>query len=200
MFAKIVMASVVLLAFSGSSAQSVKTGSDQNVSGTWTLNAEGYVLPMTLHQDVTRLTGTLQVTHGPFAISGEFKKGRIHFAGTSDGGGIRHDDDSNEIDVAAFGHLQPDGSLAGTMVSTVGICHETPTPAPPQQPKPGECVWTLVKAGRRFDCELRFQGESYGWECQVLEGGEIRYGQRLSRRPGSNGVHRPAHRGAALHS
>ena len=120
MFAKIVMASVVLLAFSGSSAQSVKTGSDQNVSGTWTLNAEGYVLPMTLHQDVTRLTGTLQLTHGPFAISGEFKKGRIHFAGTSDGGGIRHDDDSNEIDVAAIGHLQPDGSLAGTMVSTVG--------------------------------------------------------------------------------
>ena len=43
MFAKIVMASVVLLAFSGSSAQSVKTGSDENVSGTWTLNAEGYV-------------------------------------------------------------------------------------------------------------------------------------------------------------
>jgi hypothetical protein len=41
MFAKIVMASVVLLAFSGSSAQSVKTGSDQNVSGKWTLKCRG---------------------------------------------------------------------------------------------------------------------------------------------------------------
>jgi hypothetical protein len=48
------------------------------------------------------------------------KKGRIHFAGTSDGGGIRHDAESNEIDVAAIGRLQPDGSLGGTMVSTVG--------------------------------------------------------------------------------
>jgi hypothetical protein len=52
------------------------------LSGTWTLMAEGYVLPMTLHQDGTRLTGTLQVTHGPFAIVGECKRGRIHFAGT----------------------------------------------------------------------------------------------------------------------
>ena len=120
MFAKIVVATVVLLAFGHVSAQSVKTGSDQNVSGTWTLNAEGYVLPMTLQQDGTRLTGTLQLTHGPFSITGEFKRGRIHFAGTSDGGGIRHDDDSNEIDVAVIGRLQPDGSLAGTMVSTVG--------------------------------------------------------------------------------
>ena len=120
MFLKIVVAPIALLAFGHVSAQTLKTGSDQNVSGTWTLSAEGYVLPMTLHQDGTRLTGTLEVTHGPFAIVGEFKKGRIHFAGTSDGGGIRHDDDSNEIDVAAIGHLQADGSLAGTMVTTVG--------------------------------------------------------------------------------
>jgi hypothetical protein len=120
MFAQIVVATVVLLGFGDVSAQSAKTASDQNVTGTWTLNAEGYVLPVTLHQDGTRLTGTLQLTHGPMAIVGEFKKGRIHFAGTSDGGGIRHDDDSNEIDVAAIGRLQPDGSLAGTMVSTVG--------------------------------------------------------------------------------
>ena len=120
MFLKIVLTTIVLGAFGHAAAQTVKPGSDQNVSGTWTLMAEGYVLPMTLHQDGTRLTGTLQVTHGPFAIVGEFKKGRIHFAGTSDGGGIRHDDDSNEIDVAAIGRQQPDGSLAGTLVSTVG--------------------------------------------------------------------------------
>jgi len=54
-----------------------------------------------------------------------------------------------------------------------------PTPRAPRQPTPGEHVWTLVKAGRRFDCELHFHGESYGWECQVLEYGEIRYGQRF---------------------
>jgi len=41
-------------------------------------------------------------------------------------------------------------------------------------PKPGERVWTLVKAGRRRDCELRFQGESYGWECQLFVDGELR--------------------------
>jgi len=120
LFWKIAVPTVILLAFGPLSAQSAKTSSDQNVSGAWTLSAEGYVLPMTLNQDGTRLTGTLEVTHGPFAILGEFKKGRIHFAGTSDGGGIRHDDDSNELDVWAIGHLQSDGTLAGTMVSTVG--------------------------------------------------------------------------------
>ena len=119
MLAKIVVLTMVLPVFHAS-AQSVKTGAEQNVNGTWTLNAEGYVLPMTLHQDGTRLSGTLHGPHGPFPLVGEFKKGRIHFAGTSDGGGIRHDDDSNEIDVAAIGRLQPDGSLAGTMVTTVG--------------------------------------------------------------------------------
>jgi len=119
MLAKIVVLTMVLPVFHAS-AQSVKTGAEQNVSGTWTLNAEGYVLPMTLQQDGTRLSGTLHGPHGPFPLVGEFKKGRIHFAGTSDGGGIRHDYDSNEIDVAAIGRLQPDGSLAGTMVTTVG--------------------------------------------------------------------------------
>ena len=44
----------------------------------------------------------------------------IHFAGSSDGGGIRHSDDSNDIDLFAIGTLQPDGSLQGTLVSTVG--------------------------------------------------------------------------------
>src|SRR5947208_1007999 len=60
------------------------------------------------------------------------------------------------------------------------------TAAPPRQPKPGEHVWTLVKAGRRFDCDLRFQVESYGWECQVLEDGEIRDGQPFLSRVGAD--------------
>ena len=53
-----------------------------------------------------------------------------------------------------------------------------PAPTPPRIRKPGEHVWTLVKAGRRFDCELRFQGESYGWEWHLFEDGEIRCGVR----------------------
>ena len=61
-----------------------------------------------------------------------------------------------------------------------------PTPPPPRMPKPGEHVWTLVKSGRRFDCELRFHGESYGWEVQLLEDGEIRYGWRFPLRAGAD--------------
>jgi hypothetical protein len=82
----------VLFVLGDVSAQSLNTSADQNVSGTWTLLAEGYVMPMTLRQKGTHLSGTLQGTHRPFPLLGEFRKSRIHFAGTSDGGGIRHDD------------------------------------------------------------------------------------------------------------
>jgi hypothetical protein len=47
-------------------------------------------------------------------------------------------------------------------------------PRPPRQPKPGEHLWTL----RRSDCELRFNGEFYGWECQCLLDGILAYGRR----------------------
>ena len=42
-------------------------------------------------------------------------------------------------------------------------------------PKPGEPLWALVRKRdkKRFECELRFNGESYGWEAQIFEGGEI---------------------------
>jgi hypothetical protein len=49
----------------------------------------------------------------------------------------------------------------------------------PRVPRPGEPVWTLTKNGRRVDCELRFQGESYGWEVQFLHDGVMAYGQRF---------------------
>lgn len=52
-------------------------------------------------------------------------------------------------------------------------------PAPVRQPKPGELVWSLQKAERRVDCELRFHGESYGWECQCLHEGVLAYGRRF---------------------
>jgi hypothetical protein len=55
----------------------------------------------------------------------------------------------------------------------------TANPPAPRQPRPGEHVWSLHKNGRRVDCELRFHGESYGWECQCLYGGEMAYGQRF---------------------
>jgi len=117
---KMVVLTITFLLVDSLSAQTPKASSDQDVTGTWTFEAEGYVMPLTLKVDGTRLSGTLQLTHGPMPITGEFRKGRIHFSGTQDGGGIRHDDNSNEIDLAAIGKLQPDGSLAGTMVSTVG--------------------------------------------------------------------------------
>jgi len=59
------------------------------------------------------------------------------------------------------------------------------TPTPLRQPKPGEHVWTVFKPGRRIDCELRFHGESYGWKCQFLEDGALRYGERFVRHEGA---------------
>jgi hypothetical protein len=50
----------------------------------------------------------------------------------------------------------------------------------PRQAKPGEPVWSLQKNGHRVDCELRFYGESYGWECQCSYDGGMRYGQRFA--------------------
>jgi len=46
-------------------------------------------------------------------------------------------------------------------------------------PRPREHVWTLVKAGRRMDSSPLFHGESYGWETQLLEGGDLVYGRRF---------------------
>jgi hypothetical protein len=57
-----------------------------------------------------------------------------------------------------------------------------PRPAPPRQPTAGERVWSLVKPGRQVDCELRFHGEAYGWECQCLVDGELAEGRRFTLR------------------
>jgi hypothetical protein len=58
-----------------------------------------------------------------------------------------------------------------------------PTPTPP--PKPGERIWTLLKAGRRIDYELHFRGESWGWECQCLDEGELAYARRFALKAGA---------------
>jgi hypothetical protein len=52
-------------------------------------------------------------------------------------------------------------------------------PTPTRQAKPGQQLWTLRKNGRQVDCELRFHGESYGWECQWLHDSELAYGRRF---------------------
>jgi len=58
-------------------------------------------------------------------------------------------------------------------------------PTPPRTAKPGVHVWSLRKNGKQIDCELRFHGEPYGWECQCLHDGELAYGQRFVLRDGA---------------
>jgi len=115
----LVLAIIGTMSNTGASAQKA-TPDARTLSGEWTFSAEGYVMPLSLRQDGAKVTGTLEGFHGGFSLQGEFRKGLIHFAGSSDGGGIRHSDDSNDIDLFAIGTLQPDGSLRGTLVSTVG--------------------------------------------------------------------------------
>ena len=55
----------------------------------------------------------------------------------------------------------------------------------PKISKPAEHVWSLRKTGKQIDCELRFHGESYGWECQCLHDGLLAYGQRFVLREGA---------------
>lgn len=52
-------------------------------------------------------------------------------------------------------------------------------PAPARTPKPGELLFEFVRASNRapMACELRFNGESYGWEVQFLERGELSHAQ-----------------------
>jgi len=52
-----------------------------------------------------------------------------------------------------------------------------PNPPKPQPrvPQPGEPLWAFVRASdkKHFECELRFNGESYGWEGQIFVQGEL---------------------------
>lgn len=44
---------------------------------------------------------------------------------------------------------------------------------PPRAPRPGELLFEFVRASdcAPMACELRFQGELYGWEAQFFERG-----------------------------
>jgi len=56
------------------------------------------------------------------------------------------------------------------------------TPALPRQarvPKPGEPLWSLRREHVTWSAELRFHGESCGWEAQILREGELVLGRRF---------------------
>jgi hypothetical protein len=44
---------------------------------------------------------------------------------------------------------------------------------PRRQPTPGELLWEFRKDHVTWSCELRFHGESYGWEAQILRDGDL---------------------------
>src|SRR5437016_2203710 len=48
-------------------------------------------------------------------------------------------------------------------------------PAPPRVPRPGKLLFVCLRASDRasVSCALLFQGESYGWEVQLLERGAL---------------------------
>jgi hypothetical protein len=48
-------------------------------------------------------------------------------------------------------------------------------PSPPRVARPGELLFEFVRASDRapMSCELRFHGESYGWEARFFERGEL---------------------------
>jgi len=50
-------------------------------------------------------------------------------------------------------------------------------PQPLRAPRPGEPLFDFIRASDRapMSCELRFHGESYGWEAQFLERRELFY-------------------------
>jgi hypothetical protein len=57
----------------------------------------------------------------------------------------------------------------------------SPTWKPPAaKPRtPNERLWELQKAHITWSAELRFHGESWGWEAQIYRNGEITIGRRF---------------------
>jgi hypothetical protein len=58
-------------------------------------------------------------------------------------------------------------------VSDDAFYSPTRKPVPARVPRPGEPLWTLRHAGVTWSCELRFHGESFGWEAQILREGDL---------------------------
>ena len=59
------------------------------------------------------------------------------------------------------------------------------SPRPPARlPRPGEPLFAFVRASDQapMACELRFHGESWGWEAQFFDRGEFLIGRRFDTR------------------
>jgi hypothetical protein len=50
---------------------------------------------------------------------------------------------------------------------------------PVRQRRPGEVLWTIRVNNVTWSAELKFHGESYGWECQFYRETDFRMGQRF---------------------
>ena len=50
---------------------------------------------------------------------------------------------------------------------------------PPRQRRPGEPLWTIRVNHVTYSAELKFHGESYGWECQSFRETEFTIGRRF---------------------
>ena len=48
-----------------------------------------------------------------------------------------------------------------------------------RQPTAGEPIWSFRQEHVTWSCELRFHGESWGWEAQILREGELVIGRRF---------------------
>jgi hypothetical protein len=50
---------------------------------------------------------------------------------------------------------------------------------PPKSRKPNERLWEFRKDHVTWSAELRFHGESWGWEAQIYRDGDIKIGRRF---------------------
>jgi hypothetical protein len=91
----------------------VASAQEQSVGGQWTCSVEGMSMSLMLTQRGTSVAGTLESPHGPIQVTGEFEGGKLTFTGALAGG-------PHELKIAASGTLQPDGTLAGSLATSVG--------------------------------------------------------------------------------
>jgi hypothetical protein len=54
-----------------------------------------------------------------------------------------------------------------------------PTPPPHYRPAIVERLWEVRKDHVTWACDLRFHGESYGWEAMILRDGELFISRRF---------------------
>ena len=107
---QLVVGAAVVMTLAAS--QNLAYAKEKDVSGSWTLSAEGYVLKLVLVQIGTEISGTLESTHGPMPLKGQFARGRITFSGGGPNG------IGGKEEFSATGKLQKDGSLAGDLTSS----------------------------------------------------------------------------------